>query len=102
MLKTIIVRGSFEWDEEKEKLNILKHGIDFSMARLTFKDPNRIFIFDELHSQFESRYFCIGKVEEDILTVRFRVHHQRIRIYGAGRWRKWKKYYEKANSKKKN
>ncbi|WP_413944594.1 BrnT family toxin [Bdellovibrio sp. HCB-162] len=101
MLKTIIVRGSFEWGEEKEEANVRKHGVDFSTARFVFKDPNRIFIFDELHSQFESRYFCIGKVNGDVLTVRFRVHHKRIRIYAAGCWRKWKKYYEKEISKKK-
>ncbi|MFS4461131.1 BrnT family toxin [Bdellovibrio sp. HCB2-146] len=101
MIKTIIVRGSFEWDEQKEELNIQKHEIDFSTARFVFEDPERIFIFDELHSQFESRYFCIGRVGDDVLTVRFRLHHKRIRIYGAGRWRKWKKYYEKEISKKK-
>ncbi|WP_374028778.1 BrnT family toxin [Bdellovibrio bacteriovorus] len=78
-----------------------KHGVDFSLARFVFRDPNRIFIFDELHSQYESRYFCIGKVGEDILTVRFKVIHKRIRIYGAGRWRKWKRFYEKEISKKK-
>ncbi|MBO9668755.1 MAG: BrnT family toxin, partial [Bdellovibrio sp.] len=63
MLKTIIIRGSFEWDEAKEEINVQKHGVTFSEARFVFKDPNRIFIFDEHHSQFESRYFCIGKVD---------------------------------------
>ncbi|WP_413581383.1 BrnT family toxin [Bdellovibrio sp. HCB288] len=94
MLKTIVVRGSFEWDEEKESQNVLKHGVDFSEARFVFKDPHRIFIFDELHSQFEARYFCIGKVDGVVLTVRFKVHHKRIRIFGAARWRKWTRYYD--------
>ncbi|MBV2167557.1 MAG: BrnT family toxin [Bdellovibrio sp.] len=102
MLKTIIIIGSFEWDSEKERVNIQKHGIDFLAARLAFKDPGRIFIFDELHSQFEARYFCLGRTSAGVLTVRFRMRGNRIRIYGAGRWRKWEKYYEKANQKSKN
>ena len=32
----------FEWDDEKEKINIAKHGIDFSTATLVFRrcQPN--------------------------------------------------------------
>ena len=32
----------FEWDDEKEKINIIKHGIDFSTAALVFGDENRL------------------------------------------------------------
>ncbi len=32
----------FEWDEEKEKINIFKHGIDFTTAARVFKDDNRL------------------------------------------------------------
>lgn len=28
----------FEWDENKEKINISKHGLDFSTAALVFRD----------------------------------------------------------------
>lgn len=28
----------FEWDDNKEKKNIIKHGIDFSTAALVFRD----------------------------------------------------------------
>lgn len=40
MVKTIVSRGSFEWDEQKEAVNIQKHGIDFSTARFIFKDTH--------------------------------------------------------------
>ncbi|MCM1382174.1 MAG: BrnT family toxin, partial [Muribaculaceae bacterium] len=29
---------NFEWDEEKERKNIIKHGIDFETASRVFKD----------------------------------------------------------------
>lgn len=38
-----------EWDEEKEKINIKKHGISFSTAAFVFNDPNRLEYYDEEH-----------------------------------------------------
>ena len=52
----------FEWDEEKEKINLVKHGIDFSTAALVFGDNNRIEKYDELHSINEDRYITIGEI----------------------------------------
>jgi uncharacterized DUF497 family protein len=31
---------TFEWDENKNKINITKHGIDFSEASSTFYDTD--------------------------------------------------------------
>ena len=45
----------FEWDDNKEKINIAKHGIDFSTAAHVFQDENRIEFFDEAHSEYEDR-----------------------------------------------
>lgn len=38
-----------------------------------------------------------GKLDEEILTVRFIYRNNKIRIIGAGYWRKGKKIYEKEN-----
>lgn len=46
----------FEWDDEKEQINIKKHGIDFETAALIFDDENRLEIYDEAHSEYEDRY----------------------------------------------
>ena len=35
----------FEWDEEKNRRNIKKHGISFNTAVLVFGDENRIEYF---------------------------------------------------------
>lgn len=86
---------NFEWDQSKELLNIEKHGVGFGFAQRAFLDPNRIIAEDLEHSSVENRYFCIGRVEDGILTVRFTWREGRIRIFGAGYWRKGKDLYEK-------
>ena len=88
---------SFEWDEEKNLSNIDKHGICFEEAQLAFADEKRIIIEDKEHGAEETRYFCMGKIENRIVTVRFTHRGSSIRIYGAGVWRKGKKIYEKEN-----
>lgn len=88
----------FEWDTRKNEINIAKHGISFFAAQLAFLDPNRIIAEDVEHSRSEKRYYCFGKVDGAVITVRFIYKGQTIRIFGAGYWRKGRKIYEKAQS----
>lgn len=90
------MHSSFERDEEK-KINIQKHNVNFYEAQKAFLDSNRIIFEDIDHSIIEKRYFCLGKIEDNILTVRFMFRNHRIRIFGAGYWRKGKKIYEQEN-----
>ena len=88
----------FEWDNTKDELNKRKHGISFYSAQYAFVDSNRVIAEDLDHStENEKRYFCIGKVDNEIVTLRFTVRSNKIRIIGAGYWRKGKKIYEKEN-----
>ncbi len=90
-------KATFEWDEEKDKENQEKHGVSFIMAQQAFLDPNRVIVEDVTHSSEEGRYYCMGRVTEGILTVRFTYRGNVIRIYGAGYWRKGRKIYEDQN-----
>ena len=85
----------FEWDDDKDKENQAKHHVPFSLAQHAFLDPHRLIVEDVDHSTEENRYYCIGRVGEEILTVRFTYRGYIIRIYGAGYWRKGRKLYEK-------
>lgn len=87
----------FEWDEAKNLENQNKHGISFEFAQFAFADTNRIILEDLAHSETEKRYYCIGKIEDGIVTVRFTYREHIIRIIGAGYWRKGKKIYEEEN-----
>lgn len=86
----------FEWDEKKNQENQQKHGVPFSLAQYAFADPKRVIAEDFSHSQAEQRYYCFGKVGDRIMTVRFTYRKNRIRIIGAGYWRKGKEIYEQA------
>jgi uncharacterized protein len=87
--------SSFEWDEEKNILNQEKHNISFEIAQEAFFDEKRLILEDLEHTiPSEKRFFCIGKAQDRILTVRFTMRGSRIRIFGAGYWRKGKKIYE--------
>ncbi|HPS57035.1 MAG TPA: BrnT family toxin [Spirochaetota bacterium] len=88
----------FEWDENKNVENILKHGISFYKAQNAFFDRKRVITADVKHSGTdENRFFCFGMVEDKILTVRFTLRNNRIRIFGAGYWREGRKKYEEKN-----
>lgn len=93
-------KPSFEWDEAKDLENQRKHGISFLEAQHAFLDQNRVIAEDLGHSQNEQRFYCLGQNQEKngILTVRFIYRSGRIRIIGAGYWRKGKKVYEQNNS----
>ena len=87
----------FDWDRDKEAVNVAKHGVDFSEAQSAFADPLLVLAADKGHSQKEPRLFCIGRSGRGgILTVRT-YRGETIRIIGAGYWRKGKKIYEEKN-----
>jgi hypothetical protein len=89
--------SSFEWDDAKDRANRLKHGVSFAQAQAAFFDPRRVIAEDLDRSGAESRYFCFGVVGGGVMTVRFTRRGGRIRIFGAGYWRKGKRIYEQQN-----
>jgi uncharacterized DUF497 family protein len=85
----------FEWDDNKDAENQAKHQVSFQAAQAAFADPHRVIAKDLAHSEIEERFYCIGKADGGILTVRFTYRRKVIRIIGAGYWRKVKEIYEK-------
>lgn len=72
----------FEWDEEKNEINIRKHKISFETAAYVFDDPHYIEMYDFEHSKHEDRYIAIGKVG-NILFVVFTERKDSIRLISA-------------------
>ncbi len=87
----------FEWDETKDSENQAKHNVPFALAQYAFLDPHRVIVEDISHSTAEDRFYCVGRVGDEIITVRFTYRGKVIRIYGAGYWRKGRRIYEKKN-----
>ena len=50
----------FEWDDNKARLNIDKHGISFFEASTVFEDEEAILFDDPDHSDEEERFMLLG------------------------------------------
>ena len=53
----------FIWDDEKQRVNIEKHGVTFSEASTVFDDDNALYFDDPAHSQDEDRFIILGYSE---------------------------------------
>jgi len=74
----------FEWDANKAKTNLAKHGVSFEEAATVFGDPLSLTIPDPAHSQVEDRFVIIGQSHRQKLLVV--VHTERgdnIRVISA-------------------
>lgn len=71
-----------EWDLNKDRLNIKKHGISFEVAKLVFADANRVEFYDSKHSLHEHRYITIGMVN-NLISVVYTERLHRIRLITA-------------------
>lgn len=90
-------KTSFEWDDRKDAANRRKHDVSFELAQQAFLDERRVVARDLAHSGQEKRFYCVGRAGNGILTVRFTLRGESIRIIGAGYWRKGKRLYEEEN-----
>ena len=76
----------FEWDPEKARANLEKHGVSFEEAMRAFLDPHSITILDPDHSESEDRFALMGRSPAGRLLVV--VHTDRgdaIRLISARR-----------------
>lgn len=78
----------FEWNAEKELLNIQKHDVSFEQASYVFADPFALNKYDNNHSHEEDRWVLLGKsINEVILvvihTIRDDMDLEKVRIISA-------------------
>jgi uncharacterized DUF497 family protein len=72
----------FEWDPEKERENIIKHGISFEPVTAVFDDPFRIERYDDDSSNEEDRRQMMG-FAGNVLFVVFTERKDVTRIISA-------------------
>lgn len=53
----------FDWDENKNRINRRKHGVDFEEASTVFFDESAILFDDPEHSEQEERFLLLGMSE---------------------------------------
>ena len=73
---------TFEWDEDKNKLNQKLHGIAFEDAKFVFNDPFKIIMPDLYHDE-EERWLAIGVVNRILFVVFTERGENNIRIISA-------------------
>ncbi|MCX7014502.1 MAG: BrnT family toxin [Candidatus Sumerlaeota bacterium] len=50
----------FEWDADKARENLRKHGVSFEEARTMFEDEFGVEFYDDTHSEWEDRFLLLG------------------------------------------
>lgn len=75
----------FEWDDEKNRRNLAKHGIDFDDAKEVFYGP---VIIRQSNRNNEERWIAIGHSENRLVAVVLTQRTDIIRIISARRARK--------------
>ncbi len=87
---------TFEWDENKAKQNLKKHGVSFEEAATAFGDSLSRTIADPLHSEDEDRFVILGESHgRRLVVVVFTERGENIRIISARRAsRRERKNYE--------
>ena len=70
---------ALEWDDNKNKINIDKHRIDFFDAHTIFENPI-ITKIDERADYHEKRWIGIGKLEKIIVVLVYTKRGKNIRI----------------------
>ena len=73
----------FEWDINKNALNIKTHGVSFDEAKEVFSDEFGLDVYDDLHSDSaEHRFLILGLTVKGLLlvvyTVRFEENYRII------------------------
>ena len=77
---------TFEWDENKNRINQNKHGVSFEEAKIVFEDAYAILFDDPDHSEEEERFLIIGMSGMKgicIVSHCYRGEDEHIRIISA-------------------
>ena len=86
----------FEWNLQKAKINIQKHGVAFDEASTVFGDTLSITFPDVDHSIQEERYLIVGLSNKNrILVISHVYRNEIIRIISARQaTKREQKFYE--------
>ncbi len=76
---------SFEFDEQKSRINLEKHGIDFMQAQVLWKDSN--FIEIPAKTVDEPRFLVVGRIKDKHWSAAITYRGKNIRIISVRRAR---------------
>lgn len=59
----------FQWDGNKARTNLAKHGVSFRLATAVFRDPLALTIFDEEHSDEAGPWVTLAQAQNGRVLV---------------------------------
>jgi uncharacterized DUF497 family protein len=98
-LSHLFANATFEWDENKRRSNIVKHGIDFADAMQVFRDP-AAYTFTSTRGAREQRFVSVGAMSGSLIAVIFTIRGRVIRIISARTARRIERQTYGAEAKK--
>ena len=76
--------GGYEWDAQKARANLRKHGVDFADAVAVFADDLALTMPDEITAVDEQRFLTMGRDSmARVLVVAYTWRGGRIRVFSA-------------------
>lgn len=66
----------FEWDQAKNRRNLIKHGVSFETAVLVFEDPHAVSILERAEHDAEERWRTIGWAGNVMLMLVVHVYRE--------------------------
>lgn len=76
----------FEFDDDKSRANLEKHGIDFEAAQELWRDPDLLEI--QANTQGETRFLVIGRIGAKHWSAVVTYRDGRVRLISVRRARK--------------
>jgi uncharacterized DUF497 family protein len=89
-----VIEGDYEWDEDKARRNVEKHGVAFPEAVLALEDPHAFTIEDSVHQE---RDLTVGLSARGVLVVVSAERRDRTRIISARKAMKHEELSYEAN-----
>jgi uncharacterized protein len=90
---------AFEWDENKRRTNLIKHGIDFDDVKEMFHDP-AAYTSVSPRIVSERRFLTLGMLQGELVTVIFTRRGRAIRVISARSARRSERQTYGAETKK--
>lgn len=91
----------FDWDKGNEEKNWIRHKVKTVECEEVFFDKRNIALPDTKHSQFEKRFYLLGKTKKDRkLTITYTLRDGKVRVISArNQNKKEQKTYETHKAK---
>ena len=70
----------YEWDEQKNKSNFAKHGLDFADAEHVFSGPDRVTYRDARFDYGEDRFITLGLLKGRVVVIAYTQRGEKTRI----------------------